>query len=772
MKISAVLQGLVAVCIAATASAVSGQNAIQLFSPANVRLSTQGTGSGDNAKTFNSTIVNLNCAVSPVHAIISSSPDGNGNVLVDNYVSLSVGESTPVDICKNGTSENGGQQNCFNTTYASQASDGKLTGQDPDGLASSGGVPALDISSYFGPGAIQAQIKTVDTGGYLTSSTLYLVTNCTNLGVTGPGNITGNPISSSNPTSQQLTQNYAFNSSNNQQVRFTYDLSQAKDSGTLSIPDGSTPSTADTPIDPTTFTTHYLHGTSFATANCLLHDGELYNGSPACKLYTLTCQVGTDPNQKGALCPASQERNEFFQEVFDGPSFTLPDIAGTDGLTFHQGVGFLEALDGWVGGTCVFDSSSSIAHQLCPQNVLTNFSGPGAYRSGGPGQSPNSGFITVAPVPEDLTTITVSPQLQPGNWINKQNAIVNFVSTPPALASNNNFVAAPIQSLTYGISGTSNVPQPGSPIPGDVTIPNTACPSPGSPNPPPATVFTPTPQSVSVSADGSYLLHYFAQDCAGTEELKFTQTAGSWSTSFYTFPINVDTVTPIVASGPTLSPAPSTNGGVANSYLIGQKVTANYSCTDDRSGIVKCGTFTYAPGTTLNTGNLSSGVDTSKAGAQTFTVTAVDAAGNQTSTSVNYQVVAPQVNLVILSLAPRSVKQNSQLTYTVTVGNLSNQTASAVTVNDPLPAGVTFVKTQPVCVNSRCSTAPTCTFASNTVTCSAPSVTLRTPLLFNIVVQVQAAVGTRIKNTITVGSANPEGKLAVLQSTTTTIVTK
>jgi uncharacterized repeat protein (TIGR01451 family) len=771
MKSSVLLQGLAVVCIA-TASAASGQNAIQLFSPANVRVSTQGTGHGDDAKTFNSTILNLNCAVSPVHAVISSSPDGNGNVLVDNFISLGINGKTAVDICKHGTSEDDYQQNCFNTTYASQAKNGGLTGQDPDGLASSGGVPPIDISSHLWPGAVQAHIRTVDTGGYLTSSTLYLVTNCTNEGISGPGNITGNPIPSSNPTGQQLTQNYAFNSSASQQVQFSYDLSQAQSSGKLSIPNGSTPSTANTPIDPTTFTTHYLHGTSFATANCLLHDGQLDNGSPACELYTLTCQVGTDPTQKGALCPASQERNEFFQEVFDGPNFTLPDIAGTDGLTFHQGVGFLEAKDQWGGGSCVFDSASSLGNQLCPQNVLTNFSGPGAYRSGGSGQDPNSAFITIAPVPEDLTTVSVTGQ-HPGYWINSPNTTVNFVSTPPAVASTNNFIAAPIENITYGISDTSSVPQPPAPIAGDITLTNSiACPAPGGGNPPAATVFTPEAQSVTGLADGQHLLHYFAQDCAGTQELKFTQTGGSWSTSFYTFPINVDTMAPKVASGPTLSPAPSTNGGVPNSYLIGQQVTGNYRCTDERSGIVKCGTFTYAPGTTLNTGNLSSAVDTSKAGAQTFTVTAVDAAGNQTSASVNYTVAAPQVNLIILNLAPLVVKQNSQLTYTVTVGNLSNQTASAVTVTDPLPAGVTFVKTQPVCVNGRCSTAPTCTFASNTVTCKAPSVTLTTPLLFNIVVQVQAAVGTKIKNTTTVSSANPEGKLAVLQSTATTIITK
>ena len=160
--------------------------------------------------------------------------------------------------------------------------------------------------------------------------------------------MTGNPISASNPTSQQLAQNYSFNSTTNQQVQFTYDLTAAQNAGTLSITDQSTPSTGDTPLNPAAFP-DYVNGTSFATANCLTHTGELYNGSPACKLYTLTCQIGSNPTQAGALCPASKQRNEVFQEVFDGPGFTLPDIAGTNGLTYHQGVGFLEAAEkvGW-----------------------------------------------------------------------------------------------------------------------------------------------------------------------------------------------------------------------------------------------------------------------------------------------------------------------------------------------------------------------------------------------------------------------------------------
>ena len=136
--------------------------------------------------------------------------------------------------------------------------------------------------------------------------------------------------------------------------------------------------------DPSSFTSTYLNGTSFATANCLPHDGELYNGSPACKLYTLTCQIGTDADQKGALCPASSSATRFFRKFSTAPAFSLPDVAGTDGLTFHQGVGFLEAKKAGAEDLACSIRSSSIANQLCPQNCLTSFSGPGLYRSGGP----------------------------------------------------------------------------------------------------------------------------------------------------------------------------------------------------------------------------------------------------------------------------------------------------------------------------------------------------------------------------------------------------
>jgi hypothetical protein len=643
MKRSVFLQGVAAICTAAAASAASGQtNAIQLFGPVNVRVSTQGTGYGANENVFNTKNLNLSCTA-PIQAKISSSPDGTGNVLVDNFISLSVtagaSSTSPSDICLNGTVEDGNQQNCFTGSYQSQASAGSLTGKDPDLFVTTGGVRPIDISGTLQPGTVQAQIRVVDTGGYLTSSTLYLVTNCTSNGVEGPGQVGGNPISQNNPTDQQLTQNFSFNSSNGQQVQFTYDLSEAESAGSLSIANSTIPTTADTPINPATFQSVYLSGTSFATGNCLVHTGELYNGLPACKLYTLTCQVGTNSEASGALCPLSQVPNEIFQDTFDGPSFTLPDINVPWGPTFHQGVGFLMASEGWTGKSCTFDPASGLSDLLCPQNLLTSFSGPGDYAASGRGTHPNSAFITVAPVPEDLTAVWVKYQY-PGGWINSHNATVNFLSTPPRVPGHNSFVAAPIESLTYGLSSASDVPQPGPPVPGDITLTNSIpCPVPGEGNPPAATVFAPPSQNVSVPEDGLYLLHYLAQDCAGTEELKFTKKAGSWSTSFYTFPLNVDTVAPTILSGPTLAPAPSTNGGVPNSYLVGQRVTATYRCTDNFSGIVRCGMNFYAPGTTLDTHNITSRIDTSKPGPATFTVVAVDAAGNEATAAVSYQVV-------------------------------------------------------------------------------------------------------------------------------------
>ncbi|HEY6375453.1 MAG TPA: hypothetical protein VIX90_08000, partial [Edaphobacter sp.] len=108
---------MMAACtVAATSDMHAQTNSILLFSPTNVRLSTTGTGFGSNQAVFNSSTLSLNCGSSPISAVLSSTTNGAGNVLVDNFINLTVntsaGSSSPVNVCRGGVSEStpGGDQ--------------------------------------------------------------------------------------------------------------------------------------------------------------------------------------------------------------------------------------------------------------------------------------------------------------------------------------------------------------------------------------------------------------------------------------------------------------------------------------------------------------------------------------------------------------------------------------------------------------------------------------------------------------------------------------
>ena len=658
---------MLAGCLVAFAPQMVAQNSIQLFGPINVRVSAANT-SYTNPAIFNSNTLNLTCSASPITAVLSSSPNppsptNTGNVLVDNniYVTNITTTNTTTNVCAGGVDSGAADASCFTTNYQAPASAGSLTGVDPDSLVATGGVSPIDISSYLVQGTQQVRIDLEDEGGYLTSSTLYLNTNCASGGVNGPALISGNTIPSSNPSPQQLDQDFTFNPVTNNMIGFEYDLTGAELAGSLTIDSsGVNPQVGDSSLDPATFQTQWAPGTSFATSICLVHSGELLpSGLPGCKLYTLECTTGTGSSASGAQCPVSSLSNELLSDVFDGPAFTLNDIPTPGGPTFHEGMGLLMASEGWTGGACTFDPASGLQDLPCPQNLLTSFSGPGGYTGTGTTTHPNSTFISVAQVPEDLTTVTVAG-MQPGNWINSSTANVTLTSQPPSLAGSGlpgagSFVASPIQSITYGISPANSVPTPGTPIATDTTLTN----SQGCPNPAPgATAFAPPAQALTGLEDGNYLLHYYAQDCAGTQEFKFTQQGGSWSTNFYTFAINVDTVPPQVTIATLSTPGP---------YYQGQPVTATYSCTDGGSGVVACGSKTFAAGT-ANTGTLTAVVNTLTPGANTFNVTAKDAAGNQASQSVNYQVAVD--SQVQLTLSPVTVTYPLGTNLTVEVTNL------------------------------------------------------------------------------------------------------
>jgi hypothetical protein len=638
----------IAACMAAPAVAAHAQNSIPVFpSSVTVRLSTNGT-SNANPSIFGTSTQSLTCPQSGIAAKVSSTTDGTGKVLVDNYLNLTLtqgGTTTgPTNICSGGVSESG-YNDCFTTGYQAPAAAGQLTGDDPNGMiTANGGIGPIDISSMLVPGANTLKFDEVDTGGYLAASSIYVNTNCTAGGTSGGGTITGTPISSTNPTTSQLTQDFTFSGTTGKVVGLVFDLSTAQNAGTLTITDGTTPNAVDEPIDPTTFP-DLVSGTSFATSQCLIHLGELYNGLPACKLYTLTCSIGQGTESTGPQCPRTTERNEVIQDVFDFPPLSLPDIVYTSGGTtriFHQGFGFLETSDVWTGGPCTFDPAADQIFS-CPQNLLTQFSGPGAGRGTGTA-SPviQSSFISVGPVPEYLTEVHLTPWSANSMWVNSHNITATLLTRPPSLPAGfnggnlNDFKAAPPYSITYGVAplaGYPSIPSTEFPVPGDQTIlyPG-GCPAPGTP---PPSVWKPAPVQLHVNADGEYLFHYFATDCAGTQELYFRQQPnGTWYTTFYTAIMFVDTVNPTVVSGPVLScgdgtPADCIRGEVNNITVYKQNFTvhATYQCSDDFSGVAVCGAKSYGNPVT-NPPAVTSHVDTSTKGFFQYSVPVTDAAGN------------------------------------------------------------------------------------------------------------------------------------------------
>jgi len=647
------------VCIAASAILAQAQNVIPVFPAVDVRFSTNGT-SLTNLNTFGSAAFNLSCPSSGISAILSGPlPTGSStptNLLVDNYISLTEG-STTTNLCgPAGPGSEGNPASCFRSAY----SNNPIVGTDPDypdgpngPLGVVGGVAPISIASYLAGGSNTVTFDEVDFGGYLAASSINLITNCTSEGVSS-GKVTGTPISST-PTAAQLTQNFSFSGTTGKVVGLLFDLSTAQSQGTLTVTNGTTPTTVDQALNPAAFPA-LVKGTSFATSQCLIHLGEQYNGSPACKLFTLTCTTGTGNAGSGLNCPKTSSRNIVIQDVFDFPPLSLPDIVYTDGNfseTFHQGFGFIETSENWLGGPCTFETGSDQLFS-CPENILTVFSGPGTGKGTGTSQPGiNSEFISVGPVPLYRTHVDLSPWSANQMWVNSHDITATFNTRSPILPANfnggdlNDFKAAPPYSITYGVAplaGYPSVPSTEFPVPGDQSIlyPG-GCPAPGTPAP---AIWEPAPVTIHVNADGQYLLHYFATDCAGTEELYFRQdNTGSWYTTFYTAIMFVDTVPPKVIYGPVLSCADGTQSCIAGTLPDGSlifyrnsKVKITSQCSDDFSDVAKCGSANYSnPVTNPPPGSFS--IDTSKQGTFTYSINVTDAAGNMgTKRKIEYAV--------------------------------------------------------------------------------------------------------------------------------------
>jgi len=123
--------------------------------------------------------------------------------------------------------------------------------------------------------------------------------------------------------------------------------------------------------------------------------------------------------------------------------------------------------------------------------------------------------------------------------------------------------------------------------------------------------------------------------------------------------------------------------------------------------------------------------------------------GNNSDTEAT--IVQPSADLAVTKAdAPDPVNVGQNFTYTVVVANNGPNTASGVSLSDPLPAGVAFVSAN--------STVGTCSQAAGTVICAIGSLASGASATITIVVTVQPGPGRALTNTATAsatGSSDP-----------------
>lgn len=641
--------------------------AIKLWDETNVTTSVN-SASFSNMYTISSSGLNLSCPAGvPPTATISNTPDGLGYLLIDNYLTLAIGgnavstSSSPAgNVCTGGPADsyNGSSYNdCFSTNYQVPAGTNySLNGDDPDSFTNpgntvltlqsgnqnnAGGVPPLNVAPFFSQGAVQATFTALDAGYAYTSSTVFLVTNCSPAGVVSGGSVTLNPINTSDPSTQ--TQTATFSSSSNQNISFTTSDTVAIQQGTTTIPSGIVPIVTDYGIPQQLFY-QLVAGTSAGPAVCMRMSGELDTTvnppAPMCKGYLLQCYNPSDGTTSGDNCAPSADtvRNLFFSAQFDSPDGPVngynflygpvgnpaadacSNVVPGGSCANGTGAGLLMGGDNWLTldnpmqppttttstvpatyspSNCVL--TGTLAGALCPFDILTQFKGAADTNPGGT-KGGNSLFIPVVNVPLPTATATVTGQNGSG-WLNTNTINATFNSNAASYSGSGNvpptngFTSASPYSLTYGISTWPNLPDTTYPVAGDVSNQNSNTYSSApfctfgqaSGNTPPSFVSTGTFSSLS---DGIYNLHYFTTDCAFTEGLVFnpqgsalTDPTANWA-SFPFVTVGVDTSKPQQSSC-SAPPPPVYNGWYKTNFSQACTVTdTNYSAGTSGSGFL------------------------------------------------------------------------------------------------------------------------------------------------------------------------------------------
>jgi hypothetical protein len=373
----------------------------------------------------------------------------------------------------------------------------------------------------------------------------------------------------------------------------------------------------------------YVVGTPYAPSHLFLKNGDNSGSTDYGSIYVDTCYTATS-KASDSNCPVATSLSSpiIIDDIWD--LSTKPTIASGTTTALVEYVQSTTPTTDWnpapasvsPNPTCTNTLSASFACDL--SDIMVDFSGDPTSS----GTTTKKGtFATLYNVPmlttaASVNTIPVNPTAP---IYVRGNLTFDFLVTPAQFPGNpNGFTAAPVSSLFYAF-GMSLPPLPPSPL--AISCPAAGCIVVGATQPGTSSTLPVKFEATQGSpADGSYTLQWSAVDTVGIRERNVQLTGATYSTTLFSAQVVVDNTAPTI-SAPVLS-APS-----------GTSVTATYSCYDALSGIVSCGPHSLATpiaGTAVNetyTLNLSMGTYPA------VTLTAVDAAGNTASTTLNAYTV-------------------------------------------------------------------------------------------------------------------------------------
>jgi hypothetical protein len=427
----------------------------------------------------------------------------------------------------------------------------------------------------------------------------------------------------------------------------------------------------------------YVVGTPFAPSHCFIKPGDvlLSGGTDTCSLYEDTCSDATHPPAESncPVVPQSSPNSIHITDLWDAPTGKVQIVPGTTAALIHffpslagetwNPFGSIPEASGAVNPACTDSTSSTISAppNACDLSNLLNFALTGDPTSSGNTKRKGK-FISAYGIPMLETTVTANgtPANVPGvqgstiTWVNTPivnlNFLVNPAQAPPA--PNNNFVAAPVNQLTYGLTDPTGT---------TILIPDTPLQAADLTHAAPVNFNANTPMLL----DGLYRLHWFSLDNVGIKEQNiqlapavagvcpdgFPSASGScYTTNLFNALIGVDTRAPSITLVTPPGPQPAFPSAI---YAANSTVYASYNCNDGSGSGYKTCAGPVPSGKKIDT-KPTSGISTTK----TFTVTSSDFAGNMSAATATYYV---SCHYVQFGVSPTTVARGGTVKVTTSV---------------------------------------------------------------------------------------------------------